>query len=127
VQRFNGICLISRNVGTLVRFYRELLQVEFQQDGDNYAFSTSGADFTIFSHQGMEAMAPGCMEGSGCGSFTIDFLVSDVDAEFERLTTMGIPIVKPPISYPWGRRSTWFRDPDGNLVNFFSAINPSID
>ncbi|HKW35048.1 MAG TPA: nuclear transport factor 2 family protein [Candidatus Acidoferrum sp.] len=27
--------------------------------------------------------------------------------------------VKPPTTQPWGTRSVYFRDPDGNLVNFF--------
>jgi hypothetical protein len=28
--------------------------------------------------------------------------------------------VKPPTTQSWGRRSIWFRDPDGNNVNFFA-------
>jgi catechol 2,3-dioxygenase-like lactoylglutathione lyase family enzyme len=28
--------------------------------------------------------------------------------------------VKPPTTQPWGTRSFYFRDPDGNLVDFFS-------
>jgi predicted ester cyclase len=41
---------------------------------------------------------------------------------------MGVPVVKPPETYPWGRRSAWFRDPDGNIINFYmvtSAKKPS--
>ncbi len=67
-------------------------------------------------------MAPGSMEGAGCGSFTIDLEVPDVDQEYEHLTYMGVPCVKPPETYPWGRRSAWFRDPDGNIVNCYSRV-----
>ena len=33
-----------------------------------------------------------------------------------------MPIVKPPTTQPWGRRSVWFRDPDGNIVNFYADV-----
>ena len=122
MKRFNGICIITKDIARLVGFYRELLQVDVQQDGDNFSFNVAGAGLTIFSYQGMENMAPRCMEGTGFGGYTIDFEVEDVDLEYKRITGMGISIVKRPLSYPWGSRSTWFRDPDGNLINFFARI-----
>ena len=33
--------------------------------------------------------------------------------------------VKPPTTQPWESRSTDFRDPEGNLVNFFARVKPS--
>lgn len=120
MRRFNGICIITRDVDRLGSFYNNLLHVEMQRDGDNIAFESEGAQLSIFSSQGMERMVPGCMESTGCGNFTIDFEVENIDQEYEHLTHLGIPCVKPPITYPWGRRSAWFRDPDDNLVNLFS-------
>jgi catechol 2,3-dioxygenase-like lactoylglutathione lyase family enzyme len=28
--------------------------------------------------------------------------------------------VKPPTTQPWGTRSLYFRDPDGNLIDFYA-------
>ena len=120
MTRFNGICINTSDLERLGKFYQELLQVGFARDGDNLSFLTEGAELSIFSYQGMERMAPGSMEGAGYGSITIDFEVEDVDLEYERLTNNGVPCVKPPVTYPWGRRSAWFHDPDGNLVNLYS-------
>jgi predicted enzyme related to lactoylglutathione lyase len=50
----------------------------------------------------------------------LDFLVSDVDAEYERIAALGVDWVMPPTTQPWGSRSMIFRDPDGNLINVFS-------
>ena len=72
----------------------------------------------LFAEQAMEQMAPGSMEAAGHGGFTLEFEVDDVDAEYERLKQKDVPIVKPPTTQPWGWRSVWFRDPDGNIVNF---------
>jgi predicted enzyme related to lactoylglutathione lyase len=50
----------------------------------------------------------------------LDFLVVDVDAEYERVKALGVEWVMPPTTQPWGNRSMIFRDPEGNLINVFS-------
>ena len=122
MKRFQGICIVTKDVDRLGDFYQQILQVAMQRQGDHIAFATEGAELVIFSEAGMEEMAPGSMAGAGYGSFTIGFEVENVDAEYERLTRMGAPCVKPPMTYPWGSRSAWFRDPDGNIVNFFMRV-----
>jgi catechol 2,3-dioxygenase-like lactoylglutathione lyase family enzyme len=46
--------------------------------------------------------------------------VSDVDQEYARLHDLVKQWVKEPTTQPWGTRSIYFRDPDGNLVDFFA-------
>ena len=55
-------------------------------------------------------------------SVIIEFKVDDVDAEYERLQPMVSEWAQPPTTMPWGNRSILFRDPDGNLVNFFTPV-----
>lgn len=53
----------------------------------------------------------------------IEFLVDDVDKEFERLKSfLSSKVVQEPTVMPWGNKSLLFRDPDGNLVNFFTPV-----
>ena len=33
-------------------------------------------------------------------------------------------LVQRPTTMPWGNRSLLFRDPDGNLINFFTPVSP---
>ncbi|MFJ9709441.1 VOC family protein [Streptomyces sp. NPDC101234] len=47
------------------------------------------------------------------------FRVTEVDARHERLLSRGVPVLKPPTTQAWGRRSVWLRDPDGNIVNLY--------
>lgn len=118
MRRFHGICIITRDVPRLRAFYRAVLEIEPEGDDDFVAFPVPGAGLSIYHLEGTEAMAPGSMAGAGTGSCALEFEVQDVDAEHARLLALGVPIVKPPMTYPWGRRSVWFRDPDGNIVNF---------
>ena len=52
----------------------------------------------------------------------IEFRVEDVDHEFERLKTHVREFVQEPTLMPWGNKSLLFKDPDGNLVNFFTPV-----
>jgi predicted enzyme related to lactoylglutathione lyase len=54
--------------------------------------------------------------------FVLDFLVDDVDAEYERIAALGVDWVMPPTNQPWGSRAMIFADPEGNLVNVFSRL-----
>lgn len=44
----------------------------------------------------------------------------DVDAEFERLTAAGVPVVQEPHDTGNDNRNALLRDPDGNLVEIVS-------
>lgn len=70
----------------------------------------------------MESMAPLSMQGAGYGSVIVGFEVRAVDAEFETLKRLDVEFVKPPATHPWGTRSLWFRDPDGNIIKFFTNL-----
>lgn len=83
---------------------------------------TEGAALAIFSVEEMEKLAPLCMRGAGYGSFSIAFVVKNVDAEYERLKKLDVEFVKPPTTHPWGCRSLWFRDPDNNIIDFMSLL-----
>ncbi len=55
-------------------------------------------------------------EPSSAPAFEIGFKVSDCDAAFSHLVAHGSPVVTRPTSRPWGQRTAYVRDPDGNLI-----------
>ena len=55
----------------------------------------------------------------------IEFLVDDVDRVHQNLAGFVEDFVNEPTTMPWGNRSLLFRDPDGNLVNFFTPVTPA--
>ncbi|MFO7696600.1 MAG: VOC family protein [Anaerolineae bacterium] len=122
MRRFGGVSLITSNVTRLRNFYRVVLQLEPEGDSVHSAFPTAGAALTLYSVQGMEEMAPGSTVGIGSGSTVLGFEVADVDVEYERLQSLRLEILKPPATYPWGTRSVWLRDPDGNVVNLYAFV-----
>ena len=123
MKTIKGICIITQDVPGLRNFYRDVLQTN--ADGDEL-FSTimaAGAQLSICNEKIMEQMAPNSTKGAGRGGYTLEIEVEDVDAEYQRLINLHIPIVKLPTTQPWGLRSVWFRDPEGNVVNFFARVS----
>lgn len=118
-----GICLITKDVPTLASFYSRVLGVEAEGSDAHMELKTKGAGIAIFSVEGMESMAPGSMKNVGHGSIAVMLKVKDVDAEYERLKELNVDFVKIPETHPWGSRSFWFRDPDGNIVDFVCVPN----
>ena len=61
---------------------------------------------------------------AGNHTVILDFRVDDVEAVYQRLVGFVEDFVNEPTLMPWGNRSLLFRDPDGNLVNFFTPQTP---
>jgi uncharacterized glyoxalase superfamily protein PhnB len=114
-------CLISADVRRLVEFYEPILNRKASWSGQVYAeFPTSAGVLTIFSAAAQEKYIPGSVKPATNRSVILEFKVADVDAEYRRLQLLVRTWVKPPTTQPWGTRSIYFRDPDENLVNFYS-------
>jgi catechol 2,3-dioxygenase-like lactoylglutathione lyase family enzyme len=113
-------CLITTDVNRLVNFYEEVLEMTAQRSGDPYAeFRTGVGVLAIFSADAQQKYIPGSADAAGNRSAILEFRVTDVDREYARLQPFVTTWVKKPTTQPWGTRSVYFRDPDGNLVNFY--------
>jgi catechol 2,3-dioxygenase-like lactoylglutathione lyase family enzyme len=118
-----SIRLITAEIGPLVRFYEAVTGARATVRTPDFAevFTTAGTlaigstrTLALFGGQHVARAAAN-------HSAIIEFRVDDVDAAFARLATiLGEAVVQPPTTMPWGNRSLLFRDPDGNLVNFFT-------
>jgi catechol 2,3-dioxygenase-like lactoylglutathione lyase family enzyme len=119
-------CLISDDVKRLVAFYEPVLKKTAKWSGEDYAeFPAGGGVLAIFSAAAQEKYIPGSAEGAKNRSAILEFEVADADREYQRLQGLVKTWVKPPTTQPWGTRSIYFRDPDGNLVDFFSRSKAS--
>jgi catechol 2,3-dioxygenase-like lactoylglutathione lyase family enzyme len=116
-------CLISGRFQELVDFYQRVLGITPRMVNGSYAeFPTGAGVLAIFSADAQEQYIPGSAEPASNKSAILEFKVADVDGEFARLQPFVKSWVKQPTTQPWGTRSFYFRDPDGNLVDFYSNV-----
>jgi catechol 2,3-dioxygenase-like lactoylglutathione lyase family enzyme len=121
VPRLMHTCLITDDVNRLVKFYESILVVKAQRSGKDYVeFHTGVGVLAVFSAASQEKYIPGSAEAAKNKSAILEFQVTDVDKEYVRLQGLVKTWVKPPSTQPWGTRSIYFRDPDGNLVDFYA-------
>ena len=118
---FVSIRLITGDIDRLVGFYEKVTGVPAVWGNQDFAeLRTAHGTLAIGSTRTVPLFAPGSARPADNHSAIIEFLVDDVDARYEDLKGIVADFVNAPTTMPWGNRSLLFRDPDGNLINFFS-------
>jgi len=114
--------IVTNDVPGLSRFYQEVTGM-MPSGNDRYVeFHAPAMTLAISSQRMMDLHGAGAAKSAANRSMILDFEVADVDRERERLRPIIKEIVMEPTNQPWGNRSMMFRDPDGNLINFFAPI-----
>jgi catechol 2,3-dioxygenase-like lactoylglutathione lyase family enzyme len=118
-------CLITNDVERLAVFYAHVLKMKpHKVDATYVEFRTGTGVLALFAVEAQEKYIPGSAIPGQNHSAILEFRVSDVDQEYVRLQDSVKQWVKAPTTQPWGTRSIYFRDPDGNLVDFFAPVAP---
>jgi predicted enzyme related to lactoylglutathione lyase len=122
---FVSIRIITSDVARLVEFYERATGVAAAWATEDFAeLRTAHGTLAIGSTRTVGLFAPGSARPAANHSVITEFLVDDVDRAFHDLTGFVTDVVAEPTTMPWGNRSLLFRDPDGNLVNFFAPVTP---
>ncbi|MFD8979879.1 VOC family protein [Streptomyces sp. NPDC059564] len=123
---FVSIRIITSDVARLVDFYERATKVSATWANEDFAeLRTTSATLAIGSARTVPLFAPGSARPADNHSVILEFLVDDVDGVYENLNGFVEDFVNEPTTMPWGNRALLFRDPDGNLVNFFTPVTPA--
>lgn len=120
---FVSIRIITGDIARLVEFYEQATGITAAWSTEDFAeLTTPSGTLAIGSTRTVPLFAPGSSRPADNHSVIIEFLVDDVDRVHQNLTSFVTDFVSEPTTMPWGNRSLLFRDPDGNLVNFFTPV-----
>ncbi|MFV0399694.1 MAG: VOC family protein [Oscillospiraceae bacterium] len=109
------VSLETNDVVRLANFYRALLGLEAGPDTDDpvhQVLIAEGTGLTVYNN--------GTPKSGENDRIALAFTVDDVDAEYVRLLAMGVTVLEPPTTRPWGARNMQFLDLDGNHIYFRS-------
>jgi predicted enzyme related to lactoylglutathione lyase len=122
-MELTSLRIISDNIKRLVQFFEQVTGLSAQWYTEDFAELVVGrATLAIGSTKTMSLFGKGLVRTTGNNNVIIEFRVDNVDHEFERIKNFIEDIVQKPTTMPWGNRSLLFRDPDGNLINFFTPV-----
>lgn len=125
------ISIVTQNLPELYQFYREVLGFAVKLKLDNYIeFESPGVRFAITTNQVMfnATQHPSFSEPKQGQSFELAFPVSspnEVDQVYKVLVEKGAFPVRPAEDQPWGQRTAFIADPDGNIHEIFSELPKS--
>jgi len=115
--------IISPDINRLVQFYEKVTHLSAQWYTEDFAeFNSPACTLAIGSTRTLGLFGKDLTQTGSSNSVIIEFLVADVDEQYGKIKDLLSEIIQEPTTMPWGNRSLMFRDPDGNLINFFSPV-----
>ncbi|MBS1663988.1 MAG: VOC family protein [Bacteroidetes bacterium] len=124
-MNLSSVRIITADIKRLIHFYEQVTGAQLTRYTDDFAeLRTPQAALAIGSTNTLALFGGNEIAKAAANqSVIIEFRVDDVDSRYEDLADfIGENIVQKPTTMPWGNRSLLFRDPDGNLVNFFTPV-----
>ncbi len=120
-----SIRIITEDVARLAGFYEHVTGLPIRWSTPDFAeLETPAGTVAIGSTRTVGLYGAGSARAAANRTVILEFLVDDVDTEFDRIKPVVTEFVNEPTTMPWGNRSLLFRDPDGNLVNLFTPVTP---
>ena len=130
-MKLDGFVLFVNDMATMVRFYRDVLGFEIKESEDtvNVYLIKDGTLFMLYGRNKFESMTNRKYEyikGLN-GHFEIALYVDtfeEVDKCFADVISKGATPVLEPTTKPWGQRTCYIADPEGNLIEIGSFNKP---
>ncbi|MGM9600308.1 MAG: VOC family protein [Faecousia sp.] len=130
-MRLDGFGLFVKDMGAMIRFYRDVLgfEIKEQEDTENVYLVKDGTLFLLYGRTDFEKMTSRKYEyGKGLnGHCEIALYVDtfeEVDAQYQNAIAGGAASVLEPTTEPWGQRTCYIADPEGNLIEIGSWNKP---
>ena len=118
-----SVRMITDDLDRVIQFYEQVTGVDAVRYTPVFAELIMPSFTLAIGHtQTTQLFGVGSARPADNHTIIIEFRVDDVDSEYERLKPLVSDWVQEPTTMPWGNRSILFRDPDGNLVNFFTPV-----
>ena len=108
-----------------MHFYKDIIGLTVKMQHDTYVeFDTGSTTLSINTRESVkEITGLNVSEGnSSRQTFEVGFVVEDVAASIDMLRQNGVPIIKEPVTKPWGQTVAYVADPDGHFIEICSSL-----
>ena len=126
-MRLDGFGIMVDDMAEMIRFYRDILGFEIKEDENtsNVFLQKDRTLFLLYRKADFEKMTE--RKFAYCtgvnGHFEIALSVDNygqVDETFDKVVAAGAQSIMEPTTEPWGQRTCYVADPEGNLIEIGS-------
>ena len=127
----DGFGLLVEDMGKMIRFYRDVLGFEIKEEENtsNVYLVKDGTLFLLYGRTDFEKMTghrydyvKGLNGHSEIALYVDTF--DEVDLAYKNAVESGAEPVLEPTTEPWGQRTCYIADPEGNLIEIGSWNRP---
>ena len=130
-MRLDGFGLLVDDMAKMIRFYRDVLGFEIKEDENtsNVYLVKDGTLFLLYGRKDFEKLTGQRYEyvkglnGHSEMALYVDTF-EEVDEAFRRTVENGAQPVLAPETEPWGQRTCYIADPEGNMIEIGSWNKP---
>ncbi|WP_297430123.1 VOC family protein [Clostridium sp.] len=126
-MKLDGVGIFIKDMKTMVEFYKNVLGFEIEWNGSepNVMLKKDGVLFMFYGRNDFEKMTNKRFNyANGInGHYEIALSVPtyrDVDSVYADIISKGAESVMEPTTEPWGQRTCYIADPEGNLIEIGS-------
>ncbi len=123
IRAIDYTVIFVRDMAAMRRFYEDVLAFpllrELSPNWIEYGIGLNTLALARPSRTARDAPTPA---GSAALQLAFRVTAAEVDACAEELVRRGAALLAPPTDQPFGHRTLFFRDPDGNLLEVYAEI-----
>jgi len=128
-MKLDGFGIFVKDMPTMVKFYRDVLGFEIKEDENatNVSLEKDGTLFLLYRRTDFEKMTETEYNYAENVNGHYEVALSaenyrEVDKAYKEVVAKGGKSIMPPTTEPWGQRTCYVADPEGNLIEIGSFV-----
>jgi catechol 2,3-dioxygenase-like lactoylglutathione lyase family enzyme len=123
IRHLDYTVIFARDMKAMRHFYGAVMRFPvYNELGPQWIAYRVGASLLALTERGLMFNDPATPAGALSLQLAFRVAPKEVDECADALRAEGIAIVGPPTDQPWGHRTLFFRDPDGNVLEIYADI-----
>lgn len=123
IRNMDYVIVFARDMAAMRRFYADVLQFPVYRDvHPSWVEYRVGGTLLALTERGFVFSDPETPKGALSLQLAFRVTPAEVDACADAYRRMGITIVGEPTDQPWGHRTLFVRDPDGNVIEIYADL-----
>jgi catechol 2,3-dioxygenase-like lactoylglutathione lyase family enzyme len=123
IRQIDYTVLHARDMAAMRRFYGAMLGFPLQRElSPNWIEYRVGSTTLALTKSGGRFDDPSPVMGATSCQLAFRVAPPEVKSCAEALVAAGVSLVEGPTDQPWGHRTLFFRDPDGNVLEIYAEI-----